>query len=62
MIVKKVATSKRAPPKSKALNVRALVDDIAGLRAGGNCEKVEYRGAMNLLDLDHDGQPHEMVA
>ena len=36
MIVKKVPTSKRAAPKSKALNVRALADYIAGPRAGGD--------------------------
>ena len=30
MIVKKVPTSKRAPAKSKAHNVRALADYIAG--------------------------------
>jgi hypothetical protein len=61
MIVKKVPTSKRAPPKSKALNVRALVDYIAGLRAGGTGEKVEHRGAVNLLNVDHEGQLQEMV-
>jgi hypothetical protein len=61
MIVKKVPTSKHAPPKSKALNVRALVDYIAGLRAGGTGEKVEHRAAVNLLNVDHEGQLQEMV-
>jgi hypothetical protein len=61
MIVKKVPTSKRAPAKSKALNVRALVDYIAGLRAGGTGEKVEHRGAVNLLNVDHEAQLQEMV-
>jgi hypothetical protein len=61
MIVKKVPTSKHAPPKSKALNVRALVDYISGLRASGEGEKVEHRGALNLLNIDHEGQVQEMI-
>ena len=61
MIVKKVPTSRQVAPKSKALNVRALVDYIAGPRAGGDREKVEYRGALNLLNIDHDGQVQEMI-
>jgi hypothetical protein len=61
MIVKKVPTSKHAPPKSKASNVRALVDYIAGRRAGGEGEKVEHRGALNLLNIDHEGQVQEMI-
>ena len=52
MIVKKVATSQKAPGKSKAANVRALVDYIAGPGAGGDGEKVEKRGAINLLNID----------
>ncbi len=46
MIVKKVATSQTAAPKSKAANVRALADYIAGPGAGGDGEKVEHRGAL----------------
>jgi relaxase-like protein/conjugative element/phage-associated large polyvalent protein/DNA relaxase TraI-like protein/DNA primase RepB-like protein len=61
MIVKKVPTSKHAAPKSKALNVRALADYIAGPRAGGDGEKVEHRGAVNLLNIDHEGQAQEMI-
>jgi hypothetical protein len=61
MIVKKVPTSKHARPKSKALNVRALVDYISGLRAGGEGEKVEHRGALNVLNIDHEGQVQEMI-
>jgi hypothetical protein len=61
MIVKKVPTSKHAAPKSKALNVRALVDYIAGPRAGGDGEKVDHRGALNLLNIDHEGQVQEMI-
>lgn len=61
MIVKKIGTSKAAAPKSKASNVRALVDYIAGVTAGGNGEKVEHRGALNLLNIDHDGQVQEMI-
>lgn len=61
MIVKKVPTSKAAPPKSKAHNVRALVDYIAGPKAGGDGEKVEHRGARNMLNLDHEGQVQEMI-
>jgi hypothetical protein len=61
VIVKKVGTSKTVAPKSKASNVRALIDYIAGLVAGGDGEKVEHRGAFNLLNIDHDGQVQEMV-
>jgi hypothetical protein len=61
MIVKKVPTSQRAARKSKALNVRALADYIAGPRAGGDGEKVEHRGAVNLLNIDHEGQVQEMI-
>ena len=60
MIVKKIATSQKTPPKSKAANVRALVDYIAGPGAGGDGEKVEHRGALNLLNIDHDGQVQEI--
>lgn len=55
------ATSKHAAPKGKALNIRALVDYIAGPAAGGDGEKVEYRGALNLLNIDHDAQVQEMI-
>jgi len=61
MIVKKIATSQNAAPKSKAANVRALADYIAGPGAGGDGEKVEHRGALNLLNIDHDGQVEEMI-
>jgi len=61
MIVKKIATSKKAAPKSKAANVRALADYIAGPGAGGDGEKIEHRGALNLLNIDHDGQVQEMI-
>jgi hypothetical protein len=61
MIVKKVPTSKAAAPKSKAHNVRALVDYIAGPKAGGDGEKVEHRGAENLLNVDHEAQVEEMI-
>ena len=61
MIVKKVSTSKTAAPKSKASNVRALIDYIAGVAAGGDGAKVEHRGAVNLLNIDHDGQVQEMI-
>jgi hypothetical protein len=61
VIVKKVPTSKKAPPKSKAHNVRALVDYIAGPKAGSDGEKIEHRGAMNVLALDHEGQVQEMI-
>jgi hypothetical protein len=61
VIVKKVGTSKTVAPKSKASNVRALIDYIAGVTAGGDGEKVEHRGAVNLLNIDHDGQVQEMI-
>jgi hypothetical protein len=60
VIVKKIATSKAAPPKSKALHVRDLIDYIAGPHAGGDGEKVEHRGALNLLNIDHAAQVEEM--
>ena len=65
MIVKKIVTSKTAAPKSKASNVRALIDYIGGVAASGDGdsdgEKVEHRGARNLLNIDHDGQIQEMI-
>jgi hypothetical protein len=61
VIVKKVPTSKLGALKNKALNVRALVDYIAGPKAGGDGEKVEHRGAENLLNVDHEAQVQEMI-
>jgi hypothetical protein len=61
VIVKKVPPSKLAAPKSLAANVRDLADYIAGPAAGGDGEKVEYRGGLNFLADDHDGQVQEMV-
>jgi hypothetical protein len=61
VIVKKVGTSKTAAPKSKASSVRALIDYIAGGAAVGDGEKVEHRGAVNLLNINHDGQVQEMI-
>jgi hypothetical protein len=61
VIVKKVPTSKLGALKNKALNVRALVDYIAGPKAGGDGEKVEHRGAQNMLNIDHEGQVQEMI-
>ena len=61
MIVKKVPTSKVGALKSKALNVRALIDYIAGPNAGGDGEKVEHRGTENMLNVDHDAQVQEMI-
>ena len=58
MIVKKVPPSKGAAPKSRAANIRALIDYIAGAGTG---EKVEHRGSANLLNVDHSGQVDEMV-
>jgi hypothetical protein len=61
VIVKKVPTSKAAALKSKAANVRALVDYIAGPSAGGGGGKVEHRGGLNLLNVDHEAQVQEMI-
>jgi len=61
VIVKKVPTSKVGALKSKALNVRALIDYIAGPNAGGDGEKVEHRGTENMLNVDHDAQVQEMI-
>src|SRR5450432_4326782 len=61
MIVKKVATKKSAAPKSRALHARNLCDYIAGPGAGDAGEKVEHRGAVNMLNIDHDGQVQEMA-
>jgi hypothetical protein len=60
MIVRKVATKKGAPARSRARHVRDLCDYIAGPEAGDRGEKVEHRGALNLLTLDHDVQVQEM--
>jgi hypothetical protein len=61
VIVKKIARSRAAPAKSTATQVRALADYIAGRHAGGAGEKVEHRGGLNLLNIDHDGQVQEMI-
>lgn len=61
MIVKKVPTSKKAPLKSKGLHARDLCDYIAGPDAGGGDEKVEHRAAVNVLNIDHDGQVQELA-
>ena len=61
MIVKKIPSSKMAAPKSLAANVRDLADYIAGPQAGGDGEKVERRGGLNFLAIDHDGQVQEMI-
>jgi Relaxase/Mobilisation nuclease domain/Large polyvalent protein-associated domain 7 len=61
VIVKKVLTSKLGALKNKALNVRALVDYIAGPKAGGDGEKVEHRGGENMLNVDHEAQVQEMI-
>ena len=60
MIVKKVPTNKKAPLKSKGLHARDLCDYIAGPDAGGGDERVEHRGATNLLNIDHAGQVQEI--
>jgi hypothetical protein len=61
MIVKKVPMSKNVAPKSKAAHVRDLLDYIAGPAAGGGGEKVEHRGAVNLLNIDNEGQVREVA-
>ena len=61
MIVKKVPTSKVGALKSKALNVRALLDYIAGPKTGGDGVKVEHREAENMLNVDHEAQVQEMI-
>lgn len=61
MIVKKVATKKGAPARSRARHVRDLCNYIAGPEAGDRDEKVEHRGALNFLTLDHDSQVQEMT-
>jgi hypothetical protein len=61
VIVKKVAMSKTAAPKSKSAHIRDLTDYIAGPTAGSRSEKVEHRGAANFLNIDHEGQVREMA-
>lgn len=61
MIIKKVAMQKTAAAKTKALHVRDLCDYIAGPDAGDEREKVQHRGAVNLLNLDHAAQVQEMA-
>jgi hypothetical protein len=58
VIVKKIPPSKAAAPKSRAANIRALIDYIAGVGTG---EKVEHRGSANPLNVDHSGQVDEMI-
>ena len=41
--------------------MRGLADYIAGPKAGGAGEKVEHRGSLNLLNLDHEEQVQEMI-
>jgi hypothetical protein len=61
VIVKKIPSSRMAEPKSLAANVRDLADYIAGPRAGDDGEKVEHRGGLNFLALDHGSQVQEMI-
>ena len=57
VIVKKITMSKTAAPKSKAANVRALAEYIAGPNAGGDGEKVQHRGALTLAGgTSHRGE------
>ena len=60
MIVKKVATKRSAAPKSRGLHARDLCDYIAGPNAGDKDEKVEHRGSLNLLNIDHQAQVAEI--
>ncbi len=61
MIIKKVAFNKSAAVKAKAIHVRDLCNYIAGPDAGDEYEKVQHRGALNLLNLDHAAQVQEMA-
>src|SRR5262245_40718770 len=61
VIIKKVPMKKAAAAKSKAVHVRDLCDYIAGPDAGERDEKVEHRGAVNLLNLDHETQVQEIA-
>ena len=61
MIVKKVPPSRMAGPKTLTANIRDLADYIAGPGAAGGGEKVEHRGALNFLAIDHNGQVQEMI-
>jgi hypothetical protein len=61
VIVKKVPTNKTAPPKSRGMHARDLCNYIAGPNAGDADEKVEHRGATNVLNIDHAGQVEEMA-
>jgi Relaxase/Mobilisation nuclease domain len=61
VIVKKVPGSRAAGAKPVAANVRDLADYIAGPNVGGDGEKVQHRGALNFLNVDHEGQVQEMI-
>jgi hypothetical protein len=61
MIVKKVAVARSVPAKSKTLHVRDLCDYIEGRGGGCECEKVEHRGSVNLLNVGHDEQVQEIA-
>jgi hypothetical protein len=60
VIVKKVPTKKGAPSRSRARHIRDLCDYIAEPDQDGGRDKVEHRGALNLLTLDHAAQVEEM--
>ena len=62
MIVKKVADSKARGAQEQGRATCALWPTTSPARdAGGDGEKVEHRGALNLLNIDHDGQVQEMI-
>jgi hypothetical protein len=61
VIVKKVQTKEGGALKSKSLHVRDLCDYIGGPNAGDADERVEHRGATNMLNIDHSGQVVEMA-
>jgi hypothetical protein len=61
MIVKKVATSRTAPAKSRTVHVRDLCNYIAGIGDAGEGGRVEHRGSVNLLNLEHEQQVQEIA-
>lgn len=62
MIGKKIKRSKKAHAKSKASNIRDLVDYVLGLRNLDPDEKVLYANARGFICDTHSGWREEMVA
>src|SRR5579872_1422258 len=61
VIQRKIRLKRTTSPSSTALQARELCDYIAGPDAGRPDERIEHRGAVNMLNLDHSGQVDEFA-